>query len=250
MSYSSNHVNIILISFFAILGLASGNNPEEQENKRVENRISVPAIPSILVDRRSSKIPAAWLYDSWNTQLINPYHIPIEDFMDTILIQLSTNSECGFTMPVEGKITSRFGYRHYRYHKGLDLDLVTGDPVHAAFDGIIRIARYSSSFGYVVVIRHWNGLETLYAHMSRLLVKPGDEVESGQIIGKGGSTGRSTGSHLHWEVRYKGLPFNPQKLINLETGKSDRKYLLLSPLDFKYFIPQSIRTLYSYNPDY
>ena len=251
MNYASQSLNPIILSLFALIGLASGPISDKTGGNEMQKSTwgyVLPLQPLVLVDRRSESIPADWLYPAWNTQIINPDHFPIEGFMDTVLIQLTGRSECGFTMPVAGPVTSHFGYRHYHYHKGLDLDLRTGDPVYAAFDGMVRVAHYSSSFGNVVVIRHWNGLETLYAHLSKLLVQPGDEVESGQVIGKGGSTGHSTGSHLHWELHYKGLAFDPQKMVNVESGQLYNDNLLLSPADFKYFIPQSIFNLYSYQP--
>ncbi len=207
---------------------------------------SQPALPMITVSRAEAPVPASWMYPSFDNRLINPYNFGYEDFLDTIRLLIIAPGECGFTMPSAGKITSRFGYRHYRLHKGTDIDLRTGDPVYAAFDGKVRIARYSPSFGWLVVIRHYNGLESLYAHLSRLLVQPGDMVSSGQIIGKGGSTGRSTGSHLHFELRYKGLPFNPELLIDFESGALRTHFLLLTPADFRYVLPASV--YYSYFP--
>jgi murein DD-endopeptidase MepM/ murein hydrolase activator NlpD len=99
-------------------------------------------------------------------------------------------------------------------HYGLDIDLEVGDNVYAAFEGMVRISQYHSSYGNVVVIRHNNGLETLYAHMSQRKVLPGDHVESGDIIGLGGNTGRSYGAHLHFECRYMGEAFDPRLIVN------------------------------------
>ncbi|MGZ3931951.1 MAG: peptidoglycan DD-metalloendopeptidase family protein, partial [Bacteroidia bacterium] len=91
--------------------------------------------------------------------------------------------------------------------------------VQAAFDGKVRIARANGGYGKVVIIMHANGLETVYAHLSKIKVKPGDVVLAGQPIGLGGSTGHSTGSHLHFEVRYKGHALNPSTFISFENNK-------------------------------
>lgn len=164
-------------------------------------------------------LPAQEIYNSWDQTDIHPYDFDIGDFNDTICLALLSEGACGYTHPVEGQVTSGFGYRRYRWHFGTDIDLHTGDPVYAAFDGVVRVARYSPSYGYVIVIRHYNGLETLYAHLSRLLVKAGEEVPSGTKIGLGGNTGRSSGSHLHFEVRYKGWSIDPQRLIDFDLGQ-------------------------------
>lgn len=163
--------------------------------------------------------PAQEIYNHWDTRAIHPYTYNPNEFTDTVCLQLVTETSCGFVHPVEGSITSKFGFRRYRWHFGIDIDLQTGDNVYNAFDGVVRIAQYSGSYGYVVVIRHFNGLETLYAHLSRMSVQPGDEVEAGHVLGLGGRTGRASGSHLHFEVRYKGWSIDPQKLIDFETGQ-------------------------------
>jgi hypothetical protein len=139
-----------------------------------------------------------------------------------------------YVAPFEGKVTSRFGPRRYRYHYGIDLNLNTGDTVVAAFDGRVRLAAYYSGYGYTVVIRHYNGLETLYGHFSKLLVDTNQTVKAGDPIGLGGNTGRSYGSHLHFEVRYLGIPFNPEFVINFDDHKLLNDTLFLSTAQFKY----------------
>ena len=104
-------------------------------------------------------------------------------------------------------------------HKGTDIDLNRGDKVKAAFSGKVRVAKRQGGFGNVVILMHPNGLETVYAHLSRLKVKTGDVVLSGQVIGLGGSTGHSSGSHLHFEVRYQGHPLNPATFISFSENK-------------------------------
>jgi murein DD-endopeptidase MepM/ murein hydrolase activator NlpD len=121
--------------------------------------------------------------------------------------------------PFKGVVTSHYGWRDGKMHNGIDIDLNKGDKVCAAFDGKVRIARKQGGFGNVVIIMHPNGMETVYAHLSRIKVKPGDVVLSGQTIGLGGSTGHSTGSHLHFEMRYKGYPINPATVVSFSDFK-------------------------------
>lgn len=111
-------------------------------------------------------------------------------------------------------ITSRYGWRKGRAHKGIDIDLVTGDSVFAMFDGIVRFARYNSGHGRTVIVRHFNGLETVYAHLSKYAVKENDTVKKGALLGKGGTSGNARGSHLHLVINYKGVAINPEYLFD------------------------------------
>ncbi|OBX24066.1 MULTISPECIES: M23 family metallopeptidase [Bizionia] len=110
-------------------------------------------------------------------------------------------------------ITSRYGWRKGRAHRGIDIDLVTGDSLFAMFDGVVRFANYSSGHGRSVVVRHFNGLETAYAHLSSYGVKENDSVIAGSYLGKGGTSGNARGSHLHLEVSYQGIQINPEYLL-------------------------------------
>ncbi len=124
-------------------------------------------------------------------------------------------------------VTSPYGRRHRRPHHGVDLKLWTGDPVYAAFDGRVRVRRDAGrrrGYGKYYVIRHPNGLETLYGHLSKHIVKEGDIVKAGQLIGLGGNTGRSFGSHLHFEARFMGIPLNPEKLFDFKEGQPNMDY--------------------------
>lgn len=125
----------------------------------------------------------------------------------------------GYVAPVKGKLVSAFGYRPRfgRMHRGVDLDLNVGDTVVAAFDGRVRIAKYEGrGYGYYIVLRHDNGLETVYGHLSRFIAKPDQYVKAGQPIALGGNTGRSTGPHLHFETRFMGIALNPATIIDFE----------------------------------
>ena len=137
----------------------------------------------------------------------------------------------GYHHPANYRITSNYGYRHKRMHRGVDLGYPEGTPVAAAWDGIVRISKGTANtggYGNLVVIRHDNGLETYYAHLSRRLVNPGQMVKAGDIIGLGGNTGRSYGAHLHFEVRYLGNDMNPNRLIDFDNFKTKYDTLYIS----------------------
>ena len=151
-----------------------------------------------------SEYPALSLYPNWNNQYVHAYGNAI--IPDTYTIDLT-----GFHMPTPStKITSPFGPRWRRMHNGLDLKVNIGDTIVAAFDGKVRIVKYERrGYGKYVVIRHDNGLETVYGHLSKQLVEENQLVKAGEVIGLSGNTGRSTGSHLHFETRFLGIAINP-----------------------------------------
>lgn len=171
-------------------------------------------------------IPSYELYGDFDTERI--FQRQAEAMKDTSVLCLTTLA-CDHAMPVCGRVTSPFGARHGRMHYGVDLKLDLGDPVACAFEGMVRISRYHPQFGNVVVVRHPNGLETLYGHLSQRLVQAGDHVEAGQVIGLGGSTGRSTGNHLHFETRYLGQPIDPQMLFDVQEGELKATELHVHP---------------------
>lgn len=156
--------------------------------------------------------PAFDLYEEqWNNQFVHAYSgiaVP-----DSFRIDLT-----GFAMPTESrKITSKFGWRWRRMHNGLDVKVYVGDTIRAAFDGKVRIVKYEPrGYGKYIVIRHPNGLETVYGHLSKQIVKVDDVVRAGEPIGLGGNTGRSTGSHLHFETRFLGIAINPIYMFDFE----------------------------------
>jgi len=168
-----------------------------------------------------SEIPSNSMYKKWDNKAIFSYGEEICKNDTSLLLTLTDEKHfCNYVAPIENPVvTSNFGWRKGRAHTGIDLDLQVWDPVAAAFDGMVRVAYYHPAYGRVVVIRHYNGLETLYAHLHRFKVKAGDIVNAGQIIGLGGSSGHSTGSHLHFEVRFKGKPLNPKHLISFKENK-------------------------------
>ena len=169
----------------------------------------------VLID--SSWVKVAGYYAIWDTYNINPYRVDGRRIRDTLTLKLVDPARQHFSrMPLtKTPITSGFTFRWGRWHFGVDLDLETGDSVRAAFDGVIRISKWDGGgYGNYLLVRHFNGVETLYGHLSKSLLPVGTFVKAGQVIGLGGSTGRSTGSHLHFEVRYEGNPINPTLMYN------------------------------------
>lgn len=161
-------------------------------------------------------------YASWDSKKINIYDFDPNDFKDTVHIKLyDPFFGSNWNAPLkETKINSEFGFRRYRWHHGTDLKLTTGDPVFNVFDGIVRMKSYDrNGYGYYVLVRHRNGLETLYGHLSKISVEIGQEVRAGELLGLGGSTGRSTGPHLHFEIRYQGLSINPTEIFDFNYGR-------------------------------
>lgn len=154
-----------------------------------------------------------------DSSLVHTLKMDISD-MQPVEIHL-TDPEHGqyfvFPTPDYAIPTSHFGPRRRRFHYGLDLAMRTGEPIYAAFDGVVRFSKYNSSYGHLIVIRHDNGLETYYAHLSKRHVAPGARVKAGEEIGLCGNTGRSRGSHLHFEIRYNGNALNPENVISCDT---------------------------------
>ncbi len=137
-----------------------------------------------------------------------------------------------FPTPEHARMSSHFGARRRRWHYGVDLAMPTGEPIYAAFDGIVRISRWNRSYGNLVVVRHFNGLETYYAHLSQRDVEAGDTVRAGQVIALCGNTGRSYGSHLHFEIRYMGKAMNPEYVVDCADHKLLCDELVLTPAYF------------------
>ena len=173
---------------------------------------------------------------NWDTTKIHVYKEELKDLPMSMVIDLVDTLK-SYHCPITGRVTSKYGPRRRGIHQGTDIDLETGDPIYATFDGRVRVTTYiARGYGHLIIIRHDNGLETFYAHLSEINVKPGDWVTAGQLIGKGGNTGRSTGSHLHYEIRYKGHSFDPERLIDFTTGTLRRETFLLKRT---YFSPYS-----------
>lgn len=170
-----------------------------------------------LMERERLMFPADELYGShWDNTWVNPYARANITFPD------SANIDCSqFVIPIDGdvRVTSKYGMRRRRMHRGIDLKVQVGDTIRAAFDGKIRMRSFERrGYGNYVVMRHPNGLETVYGHLSEFLVEENQIVRAGEPIGLGGNTGRSTGSHLHFETRILGIDINPAEIIDFENG--------------------------------
>ncbi len=167
------------------------------------------------LQEEETEFPSIDLYNSWDTRYVNPYKTDTSlQLPDSFNINVAE-----YCMPTVEftKITDVFGYRprRRRFHNGVDLKVQIGDTIYAAFSGKVRLTNYERrGYGKHIVIRHSNGLETIYGHLSKFLVKPDDVVEVGQPIGLGGNTGRSTGSHLHFETRFLGVAINPEEIFD------------------------------------
>ena len=161
-----------------------------------------------LIEQEMFENPSGDLYDEWSNNLTHYSGVTLPDE--------ATIDLRGFCMPTESRVvTSNFGARWGRQHKGLDIKVYIGDTIRAAFSGKVRIVKYEPrGYGKYVVIRHHNGLETYYGHMSKQLVRENEEVKAGDPIGLGGNTGRSTGSHLHFETRLCGVALNPALMFD------------------------------------
>lgn len=153
--------------------------------------------------------------EGWESGLVNAYK-------DATIPQTKNISIVGYHMPVKHRVVnSHFGYRKSfgRMHCGVDLKANIGDTIYAAFNGKVRITKFDrNGYGFYVVVRHDNGMETVYGHLSRFLVKQNQHVRSGQPIALSGNTGRSTGPHLHFETRFMGMAINPEKIFDFTKG--------------------------------
>lgn len=199
-----------------------------------KNWISTPALPidsSNLIANQLLSSDSIYTND-WKNAITFVYDsVEFNDLPDEIYLPLISKDE-KFSLTWYGKINSEYGKRWGRQHHGLDVDLNIGDTVVAAFDGVVRYAQFNKSgFGNCVVIRHKNGLETIYGHLCKIDVVENQYVKSGQHIGLGGTSGHSTGPHLHFEMRYKDYSFDPQLLIDLSTQQLKTNTVIFDKID-------------------
>jgi murein DD-endopeptidase MepM/ murein hydrolase activator NlpD len=186
------------------------------ENELEETEILLP--PSTTATPGNINLPLLnKYYNSWDTLYVRRYAEVPPKTGDSIILPLFNEHSEGYVFPVEGEFLSPFGYRGKRVHSGVDIRLEAGDPVMAAFDGVVRMARWYSGYGNCIVVRHFNGIETLYGHLSKIKVKVNQLVMAGDVIGLGGRTGRASCNHLHFETRFQGKAFNPKQLIDFSS---------------------------------
>ena len=182
------------------------------KQNRVKDQIRVQEAQNYAADLYEECEPEPDIYtEGWESNLVNCYkdaNVPNTKVLDVRR----------YVMPVKGNyVTSQYGYRPKfgRTHKGVDLRAAVGDTVYSAFSGRVRLTRFErGGYGFYVIVRHENGLETVYGHLSRFLVKPDQYVKAGQPIALSGNTGRSTGPHLHFETRFMGYAINPEAIFD------------------------------------
>ena len=179
---------------------------------RVNDQIRVQEAQKYAADLYEECEPEPDIYtEGWDSDFVNCYkdaNVPNTKVLDVR----------HYVMPIKGNyVTSHYGYRPQfgRTHKGVDLRSAIGDTVYSAFSGRVRLTRFErGGYGFYVIVRHENGLETVYGHLSRFLVKPDQYVKAGQPIALSGNTGRSTGPHLHFETRFMGYAINPEAIFD------------------------------------
>ena len=238
-------LSITWISFVSLNASSSSVGGDDKKNKAKKERDDTTRLVvnqdnlSDLEETPDTNLvlfPSHDLYASWDTTAAHPYKFSEAFKTDSVELTLTEEGDGGFVLPFKGGLTSLFGWRKYRPHYGTDIDLETGDQIVAAFDGMVRVAKYYQGYGNCVIIRHKNGLETVYAHMSKVLVESGQVITAGSLIGLGGNTGHSFGSHLHFEIRYLGQALDTQDFIDFEKGelKSNCFTVRKSDVDNKY----------------
>lgn len=184
--------------------------------------------------REDYEIPAHNLYvQDWSKEFVVGRELPLPFGSNSDLkIILVDGNNTPFVMPCEPeKVLSKYGSRNGRMHTGIDLKLALGAPVRCCFDGVVRLVKNSPSYGKVVVVRHYNGLETLYAHLDSICVKNDEIVNSGQLVGLAGRTGRASTEHLHFETRFLYTHFDPSKMIDFDEEELLSNILVLTKND-------------------
>lgn len=192
---------------------------QTQDSLQVETtkvNINLPIVSFALNTFENHKIATDslkkdWIAENWNTKVFNPYKEVKKQYPLHISFEDSTYAS---PIPRKKVVTSRYGWRNRRAHNGIDIDLITGDNVISMLDGVVRYVNNHAGHGKTIIVRHFNGLETVYAHLSRQSVKVNDTVRKGQVIGRGGTTGNARGSHLHLEVLFQGVPIHPEYVFD------------------------------------
>ena len=209
-------MKVVAVAVFALISLNVSGQDLLASQAPIDKKLK--AVDSVALIRQIHKemeaYPAFSLYPNWDNDRAHTFGNAVV-IPDSFRIDMT-----GFCMPTTNtKITSKFGPRRRRMHNGIDVKVYIGDTIRAAFGGKVRVVKNQGrrvGYGQYIIIRHHNGLETVYAHLSKQLVSEDQYVEAGEVIGLGGNTGRSTGSHLHFETRFLGQPINPGLLFDFE----------------------------------
>mgnify|MGYP006284158999 CR=1 FL=1 len=215
------------LGFFIFLTF-SFYSAKSQESSYLSHFIKLDSIRYLVKQDsiRKDSLKKQLMAEKWDNRIFNPYKSVRIEFPFKISFEDST-----YASPINRNkvVTSRYGWRWGRAHKGIDIDLYTGDKVMAMLDGKVRFVGWHGGHGRVIIVRHYNGLETIYAHLSRYNVKVNETVKKGQVIGRGGNSGNSRGSHVHIEVTYKGNYINPEYLFSFdEDNKIKRSYFWIT----------------------
>ena len=188
-------------------------------------------------------------YHSWNNNEPYTMNNNLSTLKDSIWLCVIDKKHPKFCIPLKGKTNSRFGPRGKRFHKGIDLGFDNGDSIFCAFDGIVRYAKYNNGgYGNLVIIRHYNGLETFYAHLKKINVSVNQELCASAYIGKGGSTGNVSGPHLHFEVRFYGNAIDPELIFDFKTKRLHSENLFIHKNSFSY--AKKYGRIYSSTPSF
>ena len=212
--------------------------PDDEDEEETSGSIGLPFDTLSTTDKYLKVIlfdNGSWMYyelpkpdlpdfisnDHWMTTQVHAYYdINPQDLPESLDLVLC-DSLHGWHIPGSGPLVSQYKMRRNHKHQGVDIAAGFGNPIYAAFDGIVRVAlppKLTGGYGNVVVLRHANGLETYYGHLTNYIVEAGDVVTAGEVIGYCGSTGRSSGPHLHFETRYMGQSFDPERIFDFKTG--------------------------------
>lgn len=209
-----NCIRTVLVAAAAMVSLNSFSQDLIARQAPIDRKLK--SVDSLALQKQiraeQALFPGIDIYPNWNNDYVQAYK-------DAVVPESYTFDLTGFCMPTSNtRITDVFGYRprRRRMHYGLDIKVYVGDTIRSAFDGKVRVVKNQGRRGYgkYLVIRHDNGLETVYGHLSKQLVKENQLVKAGEVIGLGGNTGRSTGSHLHFETRFLGIPLNPALMFD------------------------------------
>lgn len=237
------------LSYFDSLVQAKYSTSMSETDSMVINETEI--IDKVFLEESVNEYPSPiWYGRDFSNSRVRKPNASLDSLPDEIRINLVKDST-EFCFPIKNFITSPYGWRERwnRPHRGVDIALRTGDKIYCCFDGIVRIARPLGAYGNLVVVRHYNGLETVYGHLSKIHVKPMQKVKAGTVLGLGGSTGRSTGPHLHFEVRFQYEAFDPEWILDFKTYTLRTKKLYLDKTYFGIKKPRNKKDLAIYKAD-
>lgn len=231
-------VSFILLIFSLVIGITTCSTPQQMAVISPENACPV-IYPSLTISTppaelfvkfptpeleicKADKRPVTTRFSSFDKQHVRSRDPLLFSSGNTMLIDFSSISEEEYAFPLPGgNIISFYGGK--RRHSGVDIKTCANDTIVAAFEGVVRMVGPYAAYGNVIVVRHYNGLETVYSHNSRNLVKSGELVQAGQPIALTGRTGRATTEHLHFEIRINGEHVNPAVFFDLKKRELNKK---------------------------